>query len=73
LHIEGHTDNTGTPEKNQVLSEHRAGSVLHYLQKAGIPATRMQAAGYGQQRPVTENNTAKGRAANRRVELEISY
>jgi OOP family OmpA-OmpF porin len=73
LHIEGHTDNTGTPEKNQVLSEHRAGSVLHYLQKAGIPATRMHAAGYGQQRPVAENNTAKGRAANRRVELEISY
>lgn len=73
LHIEGHTDNTSTPEKNQVLSENRAGSVLQYLQKAGIPATRLHATGYGQNRPVAENTTAKGRAANRRVVLRITY
>ena len=73
MHIEGHTDNTGTPEKNQVLSENRAKAVMNYLQKSGIPSSRLQATGYGQQRPVDENSTSTGRAANRRVVLQAAY
>jgi OOP family OmpA-OmpF porin len=71
LAIEGHTDNTGTPHKNQVLSENRARAVLNYLVKSGISIGRLQATGYGQQQPLADNGTIEGRAANRRVEFKL--
>jgi OOP family OmpA-OmpF porin len=71
LVIEGHTDNTGTPARNQVLSENRARSVLSYLVKSGISMGRLQAAGYGQQQPIADNSSNEGRATNRRVELKL--
>lgn len=73
LTIEGHTDNIGGATYNQTLSEKRAGAVMTYLTDAGIVASRLRAAGYGQQKPLAENSTTEGRAKNRRVELKLSY
>ncbi|MBS1917263.1 MAG: OmpA family protein [Bacteroidetes bacterium] len=74
LDIEGHTDNVGKPEKNQLLSENRAKAVLDYLTtKGGIDASRLSSAGYGDTKPVASNKTAKGKAMNRRVELKPKY
>jgi outer membrane protein OmpA-like peptidoglycan-associated protein len=73
LDIEGHTDNTGKPDKNQVLSEQRAKSVLDYLTSKGVDPSRLVSAGYGQDRPVADNKTAAGRAKNRRVDLKLHY
>ncbi|MBS1947840.1 MAG: OmpA family protein [Bacteroidetes bacterium] len=74
LDIEGHTDNTGKPEKNQALSENRAKAVMEYLNaKGGIEASRLSSAGYGDTKPIASNKTAKGRAMNRRVELVPKY
>lgn len=73
LIIEGHTDNTGTPANNQVLSDNRAGAVKTYLINAGIDASRLQSKGYGEQKPVTSNKTNEGRAINRRVEMALVY
>jgi outer membrane protein OmpA-like peptidoglycan-associated protein len=69
LTVEGHTDSTGTVEHNRQLSQKRAESVKAYLQAAGIDAARLQAAGLGATKPVASNDTALGRAQNRRVEL----
>jgi outer membrane protein OmpA-like peptidoglycan-associated protein len=69
LTVEGHTDSTGTAEHNRQLSQKRAESVKAYLQAAGIEAARLQAAGLGATKPVAGNDTALGRAQNRRVEL----
>ncbi len=73
LDIEGHTDNTGNAEKNQVLSEQRAKSVLDYLIAKGVDPSRLVSAGYGQDQPVADNKTAAGRAKNRRVDLKLHY
>ena len=73
LYSEGHTDNVGGVTYNQKLSEKRAGAVMTYLIKSGITASRLRAAGYGQQKPVADNATKDGRAKNRRVELNLSY
>lgn len=73
LNIEGHTDNTGTTLKNQTLSTQRAKAVYEYLIQRGIEDSRLRFVGFGQERPVTENNTASGRSRNRRVELVIGY
>ncbi|MCW5796846.1 MAG: OmpA family protein [Bryobacterales bacterium] len=67
--VEGHTDNTGTAEGNKTLSEARAKSVVVAIVAKGIAANRLVAAGYGQERPISDNRTASGRAVNRRVEL----
>jgi outer membrane protein OmpA-like peptidoglycan-associated protein len=67
--IEGHTDNTSTPEHNQQLSEKRANAVKQYLVNAGIDGGRLNAAGFGATKPVASNDSALGRAENRRVEL----
>lgn len=72
LAIEGYTDNSGSPAKNLVLSQKRADAVRDLLVNKGIPARRLTAAGYGQQKPVADNRTPKGRAVNRRVELKLS-
>lgn len=69
LSIEGHTDNTGSAAHNRTLSEARAASVAATLVNQGIAKTRLSAAGFGQDRPVADNDSEEGRAKNRRVEL----
>ncbi|MCB5363551.1 OmpA family protein [Pusillimonas sp. CC-YST705] len=65
----GHTDSTGTAQVNQRLSEQRALAVTHYLESRGVNSGRMMIEGRGPNTPVGDNNTAEGRAMNRRVEL----
>jgi len=72
VEIQGHTDNTGTPEKNQVLSENRAKSVVDYLVEKGINSSRLQFKGYGASIPVASNETEAGRKLNRRTTIKIS-
>ena len=72
LTIEGYTDNSGKPAKNLLLSQNRADMVRNFLIGRGIAGTRLKATGYGQQKPIADNKTPKGRAANRRVELKLS-
>jgi len=70
--VEGHTDNVGTAERNMKLSQDRAQSVVDYLVKQGkIAPERLEAVGHGQEQPIGDNNNAKGREANRRVEFNI--
>ncbi|WP_394343376.1 OmpA family protein [Hymenobacter rigui] len=69
LAVQGHTDNAGTAPHNQQLSTARAQSVVAALTEAGIATNRLQAAGFGQTKPVADNTTEEGRAKNRRVEL----
>jgi len=71
IEISGHTDNTGKPDYNQKLSLGRAESVKAYLGSKGIVATRIEAKGYGDTRPVADNATPEGRAQNRRTEMKI--
>jgi outer membrane protein OmpA-like peptidoglycan-associated protein len=68
---EGHTDGKGTDAYNQKLSERRAKAVRDYLVAGGVAASRIQVEGFGESRPVATNDTADGRAQNRRVELRI--
>jgi OOP family OmpA-OmpF porin len=72
IEIEGHTDAEGTPQRNKRLSERRARSVVDYLKKAGVPADRLTAAGYGETRPVAPNDTIENRAKNRRIEFAVT-
>ncbi len=72
LDVDGHTDNTGSPEYNQSLSERRAVSVARYLNSRQVDARRLLVVGFGETRPIAPNNTEAGRAANRRVEVRIS-
>ncbi|UNK42519.1 OmpA family protein [Luteimonas sp. S4-F44] len=69
LSIEGHTDDTGTPERNRVLALARAQAVVDLVVARGIDASRLEAAGYGSDRPVADNTSEDGKATNRRVEL----
>ncbi|HEY4650022.1 MAG TPA: OmpA family protein [Pontibacter sp.] len=69
--IEGHTDNTGTRELNQRLSERRAQSVADYAASQGVDRGRMTTHGYAFDQPVADNTTAAGRQQNRRVEIAI--
>ncbi len=71
IKVSGHTDSTGGDQLNQTLSEQRAASVRDYLIRSDVAAGRIQAYGYGPRYPVASNSTAEGRAANRRVELEL--
>jgi cytochrome c oxidase subunit 2 len=72
IDIMGHTDNTGEPDANQILSEQRAQAVYAYLAGKGITESRVSATGYGETRPVDTNDTEEGKAANRRVEFRIN-
>lgn len=69
LAVAGHTDDVGTPARNQALSEARARTVVAALAAQGIAADRLQAQGFGQTTPLADNATEAGRAKNRRVEL----
>jgi len=67
--VEGHTDDVGTPQSNQTLSEKRAQAVVDAIVKEGVDGKRLSAAGLGQTRPIADNKTEEGKAKNRRVEL----
>ena len=67
--IEGHCDSIGTVEYNLALGERRANSVREYLVSRGIAAGRLRTVSYGEERPIADNNTAAGRAQNRRAHL----
>ncbi|MGE4345992.1 MAG: OmpA family protein [Flavobacteriaceae bacterium] len=69
--IEGHTDSTGGKALNQRLSEERAAAVKDFLIENGIDASRLSSAGFGPDKPIDTNNTAAGRANNRRVEINL--
>jgi len=69
IEIQGHTDNQGKPASNRDLSERRAKAVVAYLATKGVKMSRMRAAGYGQDIPIADNNTADGRELNRRIEM----
>ena len=69
---QGHTDSVGTDAYNQALSVRRADSVRNWLVKCGIPASRLTAKGFGESQPVASNDTAEGRAQNRRTELVVT-
>ena len=71
LSIGGHTDSQDRLGKNQSLSEARAHAVLEYLTSKGVASTRMASAGFGGSQPIADNETAEGRAKNRRIEFEI--
>ncbi len=69
--VEGHTDSVGSASLNQSLSEKRANSVRDFLIKEGVSAARLTAIGYGEDRPIADNKTSKGRTENRRVEINL--
>ncbi len=69
--VEGHTDNRGSDESNRDLSQRRAEAVVSYLAAKGVAGERLAAIGEGEARPIADNRSAKGRAANRRVEFRI--
>jgi OOP family OmpA-OmpF porin len=70
--VEGHTDSVGSDALNQKLSDARALSVKEYLTENGIDAFRLSAIGYGESKPIDKNTTSKGRANNRRVEINLA-
>ncbi|UZE49778.1 OmpA family protein [Rhodopseudomonas sp. P2A-2r] len=71
VEIVGHTDRSGAEEFNQELSEKRAQAVADYLVKAGLPADRFTAVGYGSALPIASNDTDEGKAQNRRIEFVV--
>jgi outer membrane protein OmpA-like peptidoglycan-associated protein len=70
IEVAGHTDNKGSDDYNMKLSEQRAEAVRNYLISKGVAAERLSAKGYGETKPVADNNTEEGRFKNRRVELQ---
>ena len=72
VRIEGHTDNQGPRAKNTHLSQERAGAVRQYLIGKGVEGKRLEAKGFGPDKPIQSNKTPKGREANRRVEFVIA-
>jgi len=71
IEIAGHTDADGDDAANKMLSEKRAQAVADYLVKAGLPADRFAAVGYGSTQPVAANDTDEGKAQNRRIEFLV--
>lgn len=71
IEVGGHTDTDGEDATNQALSEKRAQAVVDYLVKAGLPASRFTAVGYGSTQPVAGNDTDDGKAQNRRIEFLV--
>jgi outer membrane protein OmpA-like peptidoglycan-associated protein len=70
--VEGHTDSRGTEQYNLDLSQKRAASVREYLVSKGIPGNRVSPKGRGEAEPIASNDTAEGRANNRRVEIIVN-
>jgi OmpA-OmpF porin, OOP family len=71
VEVQGHTDNSGTPEHNKMLSEQRADAVVAWLTQHGVSADKLVSRGYGQEKPLVPNVTAANRAQNRRVQFII--
>ncbi len=71
VQVEGHTDDVGNPVYNKELSRSRAAAVVHYLVAKGVEPARLRSVGYGEERPIADNKTPAGRAANRRVAFVI--
>jgi outer membrane protein OmpA-like peptidoglycan-associated protein len=71
VQINGHTDNIGQPQDNQLLSENRAKSVVDFLVSRGIQPTRLSYKGFGATAPVADNATEQGRSLNRRTEMLV--
>jgi type IX secretion system PorP/SprF family membrane protein len=69
LEIQGHTDNSGSPETNLALSRYRALAVFNYLISKGIDVARMNVVGYGENQPLFPNSTPENRELNRRIEI----
>lgn len=72
LRVEGHTDSVGSSAYNKGLSQRRASSVRQVLVDAGLPATKVQAIGYGEEKPIGDNGNYQGRKMNRRVEFNVT-
>ncbi len=72
LQIEGHTDNVGKPDANKTLSQRRANAVVTALGQLGVNPDRLHGQGFGSDRPTATNDTARGRAKNRRIEIRIA-
>ena len=72
MEVEGHTEAEGELDGNQRLSERRANAVAEYLIRAGVDRRMIVAVGYGQTRPLVPNDTADGRAINRRIEFTVT-
>lgn len=72
VEIQGHTDNFGDEKYNELLSKNRARSVREYLISKGIDGAQLTTVGYGETKPIMDNNTDYGRAINRRIEFNIS-
>lgn len=70
--VEGHTDSQGDDEMNMKLSKDRAKSVKDYLVSKGVDPSHLKSEGYGETRPIADNNTTEGRAKNRRVVIKTS-
>lgn len=70
--IEGHTDSDGADQYNMTLSDKRAKAVMDYIVQKGISADRLSAKGYGETKPIAENDSEEGKAKNRRVEFHIT-
>ncbi len=71
IEISGHTDHVGSPERNLILSHDRAKAIYDYCIDQGIAESRMEYKGFGETRPVADNDTESGRALNRRTEFRI--
>jgi outer membrane protein OmpA-like peptidoglycan-associated protein len=71
IEINGHTDSTGSDEYNKKLSQDRAKACYDYLISKGISIRRMSYVGYGEARPIADNNSLTGRQLNRRVEFNL--
>ena len=71
IRIEGHTDADGSSAYNKDLSQRRATAVMEFLTDLGVDEARMEAVGYGEEKPIADNETAEGKEKNRRVEFNI--
>ena len=69
VEVAGHTDSTGSAVYNRQISMRRAQAVVNYLVLVGVPESQLVVAGYGESRPIADNDTEEGKARNRRVEL----
>ena len=73
IKIEGHTDNAGNDDTNMKLSQDRADAVKAWLVGKGISEDRIKSEGFGETMPIADNNTAAGRAKNRRIDIRMDY
>ncbi len=71
IQVNGYTDNVGKPADNMLLSNNRSKAVINYLVAKGIAAKRLVSKGFGETKPIANNNTDQGKAQNRRTEMSV--